>query len=233
MFALVVQALVQRLAQDAPLQSEISAAPQVVGAVNGPTERAMVKDDLVYILGVECVVAALGTFRLVLISETAPQVSNDHVCAVSDLESTVLERDAISGCRLASDRDCGFLQHQLALQFDDAGDIENNRARTHCRAKPLTKRTCAGVLQIGHMVDITAAATRGKASKAFRTGKGRRLSGPSFRCQKVNAQQTHRNAPIEEAGAHRLPIKGTSVTRWPFHGSRNDTPSVAWQTIHA
>src|SRR5262245_41883667 len=58
MFALGMQAAIQRLAQDAPLQREVSSAPQVVGAVDGPTQRTMIDDHPIDIFGVERVDSA-------------------------------------------------------------------------------------------------------------------------------------------------------------------------------
>src|SRR5205823_1099108 len=39
--AFIMQAVVQRLAQDAPLQGEVAAMAKIVRAVNRPTQRAM------------------------------------------------------------------------------------------------------------------------------------------------------------------------------------------------
>src|SRR5437870_1121217 len=100
-----MQALVQRLAEDAPLQREVSAAPQIVRAVNRPTQRAMIEDHAVNVLGIQRVVTALRALRLVFVAEAAAQVTHDDVCGVSDLKRKILERDAVAGRSLAGDGD--------------------------------------------------------------------------------------------------------------------------------
>src|SRR5437867_11866252 len=107
--AFVVQAVVQRFADNAPLHREIAAMSKVMRAVNGPTERAVIDDDPIDVFRVEGIIAAFGSFWLVLVAKTEAQIAHDHIRGVLDLESVVPERDAIPGSGLAGDRDVGLV----------------------------------------------------------------------------------------------------------------------------
>jgi len=87
--ALVVQAVVERFANDTPLHCEIAAAAQIVRAVYRPTQGAMINDCHVDVLRVESIVAALGPDRFILIPKAKAQVTHDHVGRVLNLKSEI------------------------------------------------------------------------------------------------------------------------------------------------
>ena len=116
--AFVVQAIVQGFADNAPLHGKTAAVSQVMGSVDGPTERAVIDDYLVNVLGIERVITALRSFRLVLIPQAEAQITDDHIGGVLDLKGIIAQSDAVAGSSLASDGDVGLVEHQLFLQLN-------------------------------------------------------------------------------------------------------------------
>src|SRR6266571_5220254 len=115
MRALVVQAIVQGFAHNAPLHGKIAAMAQVMCSVDGPTERAVIDDYLVDILCIEGVIPTFGSFRLVLVPEAETQITDDHIGGVLDLKSVIAESDTVARSSLAGYRDVGLVEHQLFL----------------------------------------------------------------------------------------------------------------------
>src|SRR5260221_4100086 len=114
--ALIVEAVVQSFADNAPLHGKITAMTQVMGSVDGPTQRAVIDDYLVDVLCIKGVITTFGSFRLVLGPQAEAQVTDDHIGGVLDLKGIITESDAVAGSSLASDGDVGLVEHQLFLQ---------------------------------------------------------------------------------------------------------------------
>ena len=121
------------------MQREIAATPQIVSAIDGPAQRAMVNHQVIHVIGIERVIAALGAFRLVLIPKAAAQIADDDIRGVSDLKRIILERDAVPGRGLTRNRDRGFLQDQFAFQFNRSRHLEHNRSRSRRGPESLAK----------------------------------------------------------------------------------------------
>ena len=118
MGALVMQAVIERLADNAPLHREVAAAAKVMRAVNGPAQRTMVHDRPVHVFGVERVIASFGAFGFVLVAQPEAEIADDDVGRVFNLERVVPEGDAIARRRLAGDSDIRFVQQQSALKLN-------------------------------------------------------------------------------------------------------------------
>ena len=92
---LLVQAVVQRLGVDRPLEGEVPAPAEVVDAVDAPRRRDVVEDDVVDVVGVHPVGA--GRPRLVLVAEPDAEIADDDVRRLLDLERLVLQADPSPG----------------------------------------------------------------------------------------------------------------------------------------
>ena len=125
-----MQAEVERLTQDTPLERKIAAAAEVMCPINGPTQGAMVENDSVDILGIEGVVATFGTNRFVFVPEAEAKITHNHVRGASNLEREILEGDAVAGCGLASKGDIGFVEREPALERDRARNTKYDGARS-------------------------------------------------------------------------------------------------------
>ena len=124
---LLMEAVVQALADDAPLHRDVGdASPgDREGLVDGPARRAMV-DDHVTAAGVNRDGIELAFHG---VAWAHPDVADNHIVG-DDLQAVVLEADSTSRRRLSGDRDKGLREHDGALQLDGAGHIENDDPRS-------------------------------------------------------------------------------------------------------
>src|SRR5206468_1369983 len=104
---------------------------------------------------------------------TEPHVADDRVVRV-DLGGSSGDADAIARRSLAGDRDVWGADMDRPVQVDDAGDVEDDDARSTVFAR-LAQRAGAGVGQARHDKDLPAAATDGPAATALGAGEGGNL----------------------------------------------------------
>ena len=148
---------------DRPLEREMAAPAQVVIGIDAPGGGNVVEDDKFDVVRGDRVVA--GRLFLVLVSQANAQIANDDVRSPAQLERMILETDAIPRGRLAGDREIGILHHQVALQLDGAGEIEDDGARSRGAADALSQRSRARVAEIGDVIDVAAATAFGEPAE--------------------------------------------------------------------
>ena len=105
MGAFVMEAVVERLADNAPLHREIAAATKIMRAVDRPAQGAMIDDHFVDVFRVECIVTAFGSDCFILIAKAKAKIAHDDIGRVLDLKGKISQGDAIPGGGLAGDRD--------------------------------------------------------------------------------------------------------------------------------
>ena len=121
MRALVVQAVVETFAQDAPLEGVVSAISGVLITVYSPTGRDVVEYQIVAIIYRNRIGAA-GT-RFVFVAQAHADVADYCFGTFAEAEFVILERDAVARGGLARDgeltrRDCNRARY-------DAADIKD------------------------------------------------------------------------------------------------------------
>ena len=169
-----MQAVIEGLGIQRPLQREVLAPAEVVIAVDAPGDGEMVEDHVVDIVRRHRVVALIG--RLVLVAQANPQVANDDVGGAVNQERVVLETNAVAGGGLPGNGEVGPFDLQLMLELNRAAHVEHDGPRSaHC-AKSLPQRTGSGVVQIRDVIHIAAASAFGEPAKTFGAGKGELLA---------------------------------------------------------
>ena len=144
------------LGNDAPLDRRVlRAVPGVDGLVAGPTDRAVIDDDVVRIpisTGVDTqAVVLLLRFR----AAADADVSQDHVLRRNP-HLIFPETNAIARRGLAGDGDVGVLDHQVAVERDRAGNAEDDDARAG-RIAGVAQAAGSGVVEVCDLDDLPPA----------------------------------------------------------------------------
>ena len=209
---LAMETAVQRLANDAPLQREIPAAPQVVRSVDRPTQRAMVKNHPINIVSHHGVVRALRVHRLVLIAQAKTHVTHHHVMRLFHLKRIVAQRDPIARRGLPRNRHKRFVEQQCALQQNRPRHLEHDRPRSLRRPDPFAQRPCPRIRQRRDVVNISAPPALRATPKALRPRKRRQLRRasrprkPSAQHQGISKKAGNSHSQINCPPSHRSPV---------------------------
>src|SRR3954449_3999068 len=92
----------------------------------------MIEDHIVDICSIDAIWPCGA--RLVLIAQTDAQVAGDDVRSFLNVESLISQADAVARRRLASDCQVRLINHELRLEENCPGQIEDDRTRTLGRA---------------------------------------------------------------------------------------------------
>ena len=184
---LAMETAVQGLANDAPLQREIPAAPQVVRSVDRPTQRAMVKNHSVDIVRDHGVVAALCAHRLIFVPQPKTHVAHHHVVRLLHLKRIVAQRDPIARRGLPRNRHKRFIEQQCALQQNRPRHLEHDRPWSLRRPDPFSQRAGPRIRQRRDVVNVSTPPALCDTPEALRPRKRRQLRRAS-RLRKPSAQ---------------------------------------------
>ena len=166
----VVNGIVERFADDIPLEGDIRGAAGGEALVRRPGDRAVIDNGI----GAGAKPHAAGRFAVHL-ADTHAHITDDNILSTQRAEIVVDECDAVAGRCLSRDIHIaavlGDAEHRF--QRDHAADIEDNGARTLEGLETVAEGALAAVIEIRHMVDRAASAAAGISAVALRGRKGK------------------------------------------------------------
>src|SRR5436190_1861535 len=167
MFALRVFALIERLADEAPLDAQVGVHSGSRKAfIDRPGRRTVIENAVVRAVQQ---VDAVG-FLARLIAEATAEVTH-HDIVRGDPKRRVTQAHAIARRALAGNREERFRDIDRPLERDGAGHAKEHDART-IGLTGGAKTAGAGIVEIGDKEDFSPAAARRIRTETFGSGKG-------------------------------------------------------------
>ena len=164
--ALAVNRVAQALREQAPLHREVAVCVERCALVGRPRHGAVVEDQVLVVAAPDGVVLILGD-----IAHAETHVADDDVVGLH-LHGVVAQADAVARGGLSGDGQVVVLDLERLRQADRAADVEDDNACTRLAdgVAQCTGRTV--VVELGHVVDLAAAAARDVHAAALGAGEG-------------------------------------------------------------
>ncbi len=105
------------------------------------------------------------------VAQANPHEARDQVASRKS-DGRARDGDALSRSGLPGDSRKGMAADKTVAQSDHAGDLEEDRSRSDIRRAGFAERTFAGIVQVRHVDDLSAATSHRHAPVAFCTVKG-------------------------------------------------------------
>ena len=157
MGTLLMSGIAQALSQDAPLQGEVLILVERGTFIHRPAHGAMVQDDIIVATAPDGVLLCAVAFRILDGVAKAETDETDNDIGGLDVCRIIFQADTVSGSRLTGNGDIPLIDFQYRLKSDFTGNVENDGASSGLAERP-SKRPFTGIIQIGHMIDLSAPA---------------------------------------------------------------------------